>query len=264
MNGSITGRKWASVAERRASAPALMAGECVMDAKAIQSPNRLLASLPLADFDLLRPHLKQIPLVHKTVLFETGGPVDQAYFPHSGIISLVVALAGGQTIETAMIGRDSMVGGASAMNGKISLNKAIVQLPGRASVIDVDRLHKIADANPAFRTTLIRHEQVLFAQAQQTGACNITHAVEERLARWLLRSRDLAGDEELQFTQEFLSQMMGVRRTSVSLIAAKLQEAGLIKYRRGWVKITNLEGLKKASCECYGTIHGHYQRLLGP
>jgi CRP-like cAMP-binding protein len=233
-----------------------------MDAKTIQSPNRLLASLPAADFELLRPHLKPIELVHQTVLFETGDTVERVYFPHSGIISLVVALTGGETIEAAMIGRDSIVGGSSALDGRVSLNKGIVQLEGTAVTLDVQRLRDAADASVALRTTLIRHEQVLFAQAQQSAACNVTHAVEARLARWMLRSRDLTGTDDLEFTQEFLGQMLGVRRTSVSLVAGKLQEAGLIKYRRGHVKISDVERLQEAACECHATVQAHYQRLL--
>jgi hypothetical protein len=166
-------------------------------------------------------------------------------------------------IEAAMIGRDSLVGGSSALDGKIALNKGIVQIPGVASVLAIDRLRKAAEASVAFRTTLIRHEQVLLVQAQQSAACNASHAVEARLARWLLRSRDLSGDDDiLALTQEFLAQMLGVRRTSVTLVARTLQAAGLIKYRRGKVQITDLEGLRETSCECYGTVKEQYDRLL--
>ena len=227
-----------------------------------RSPNRLLASLAPADFALLEPHLKTIEMVHEAVLFETGDEVNRVYFPHSGIVSLVVALAGGETIEAAMIGRDSIVGGSSALDGRVSLNKGIVQLPGETSVLDVQWLRKAAEASIAFRTTLIRHEQVLFAQAQQSAACNASHSVEARMARWLLRSRDLSGDDNLPLTQEFLGQMLGVRRTSVSLVAGALQQAGLISYRRGHIQIENLEGLREAACECYGTVKMHYDRLL--
>lgn len=230
--------------------------------KSIQSQNHLLASLRSADFELLRPHLKQIELVHEKVLFEAGDKVTHIYFPHSGVVSLVVELADGQMIEAAMIGRDSLVGGSSALDGKIALNKGIVQLPGTASILAVDRLRKVAATSVSFRTTLIRHEQVLLVQAQQSAACNASHAVEARLARWLLRSRDLSGDNLLNFTQEFLAQMLGVRRTSVTLVAKTLQEAGLIKYRRGKVQIIDLEGLREACCECHETVKAQYDRLL--
>ncbi len=226
------------------------------------SPNRLLASLSTADFESVRPHLKAVELVHEAVLFEAGARIDRVYFPYSGIISLVVGLGGGEMIEAAMIGRDSMLGGAAALDGQISLNKAIIQLAGAGATLDVARFRKAAEASPAFRTTLIRHEQVLFAQAQQSAACNASHTVEARLARWLLRSRDLSGSDTLALTQEFLAQMLGVRRTSVTLVANTLQDAGLIHYRRGVIDITNMDGLRAASCECYGTVKAHYDRLL--
>ena len=225
-------------------------------------PNRLIASLKTADFDLIRPHLKPIALVKEAVLFATGDRVTQVYFPHSGIISLVIDLASGEMIEAAMIGRDSMVGGSAAMNGQVSLNKAIVQLAGSGSSLDVAQFRKIADQSADLRVTLIRHEETLFAQAQQSVACNATHALEARLARWLLRSRDLSDDDSLDLTQEFLSQMLGVRRTSVSLVANTLQSAGLIHYNRGHIKITNAVGLRDAACECYETVKKNYDRLL--
>jgi CRP-like cAMP-binding protein len=230
--------------------------------KSSYSPNRLLASLDRADFELLRPQLKPVELVHEAVLFETGNPIDRVYFPYSGIISLVIDLAGGEMIEAAMVGRDSMLGGSSALDGLISLNKAIVQLGGTGATLDVARFREVADNSPNFRTTLIRHEQVLFAQAQQSAACNATHTLEARLSRWLLRSRDLSGSDTLGLTQEFLGQMLGVQRSSVSLVAHTLQEAGLIRYSRGRIDILNLGGLRESSCECYGTVKAHYDRLL--
>jgi CRP-like cAMP-binding protein len=155
------------------------------------SPNRLLASLIPADFELLRPHLKPVELVNEVVLFEPGATIDRVYFPHSGIISLVVELSGGQAIEAAMIGRDSMLGATSALDGQVSLNKAIVQLPGAGETLDVAHFRQVAAKGPALRTTLLRHDQVIFVQAQQSAACNASHAVEARLARWLLRSRSV-------------------------------------------------------------------------
>ena len=129
-------------------------------------------------------------------------------------------------------------------------------------ILDVQRLRKVAEASAAIRTTLVRHEQVLLAQAQQSAACNASHTVEARMARWLLRCRDLSGSDTLPLTQEFLAEMLGVRRTSVSLVAGTLQRAGLITYRRGHIQITDLEGLRDASCECYATVKAQYDRLL--
>jgi CRP-like cAMP-binding protein len=230
--------------------------------KSPRSTNRLLASLLPEDFELFRPHLKPVELKNETVLFEAGDPIDRVYFPHCGIISLVVELSGGQAIEAAMIGRDSMLGATSALDGQISLNKAIIQLPGHGETLEVPRFREVVDQSPVLRTTLLRHEQVLFAQAQQSAACNASHTVEARLARWLLRSRDLSGSDTLGLTQEFLANMLGVQRSSVSPVAHALQQAGLIEYSRGRIEITNLAGLRDASCECYGTVKAHYDRLL--
>lgn len=226
-------------------------------------PNRFLASLDMKDFDLLLPQLKPFELVHEDLLFDAGERVNCVYLPHSGAISLVVGLADGQLIEAAMVGRDSLVGGSAALDGRVALNRGIVQVQGAASILDVETLREVADRSVAFRTTLIRHEQAQFAQAQQSAACNVSHSVEARLSRWLLRTRDATGSDTLGLTQEFLAQMLGVRRTSVSLVANTLQAAGLIRYRRGRIEITNLEGLRETSCECYETVKTHSNRLIG-
>jgi len=229
---------------------------------ASRSPNHLLASLSGSDFELLGPQLRSVELVHEAVLAEAGDPLARAYFPHSGVISLVVSLAEGEMVEVAMVGRDSVFGASAALDGGVSLHDAIVQLPGAASIIDIARLRTAAEQSVSLRNTLIRHEQVILVQAQQSAACNATHAVEARLTRWLLRARDLAGSDSLPLTQEFLAQMLGVRRNSVSLVANTLQQAGFIRYHRGHIEITNLEGLKEGCCECYGMVKAHCDRLL--
>jgi CRP-like cAMP-binding protein len=227
-----------------------------------RSPNRLLATLPAADFELLRPHLETAPLVQEVVLVGAGDPLTRVFFPHSGVISLVVKLASGETVEVAMIGRDSVFGGSAALDGNISLTDAVVQLPGVVSTLEVGCLRSAAERSIAFRTTLIRHEQALFAQAQQSAACNAIHPVEARLARWLLRMHDLSEVDTLPLTQDFLAQMIGVNRNSVSVVAHALQQAGTIKYARGHIEITNLERLRDASCECYQSVNMQYKRLL--
>lgn len=225
-----------------------------------RSPNSVLASLPLADFELIRPHLRTVELTNQTVLVRAGERLPHIYFPHTGIISLVMRLQEGDTVEAAMIGRDSMFGAAAALNGDIALNEAIVQLPGRSSVLEIAQLRMAAKESEPFRATLVRHEQALLAQALQSAACNASHTVEARLSRWLLRARDLSGDS-LPLTQEFLAQMLGVQRSSVSIVANTLQRAGLISYRRGHIHITDLAGLEESSCECYETVKAHYDRL---
>lgn len=196
------------------------------------------------------------------VVVEADAPLARVYFPHSGVISLVVSLAGGEMIEAAMVGRDSIFGASAALDGGVSLNDAIVQLAGAASTLDVAHLRAAAEQSTPFLNLLIRHEQVLFMQAQQSAACIAFHTAEARLSRWLLRMRDLSGNDTLPLTQEFLAQMIGVRRNSVSLVANTLQKAGFIRYRRGHIEITDAEGLTESACECYGTVKTHYDRLL--
>jgi CRP-like cAMP-binding protein len=227
-----------------------------------KSPNRLLASLPANAFSAISPHLKIVELKFGDVVAETGSPIRQVYFPYSGVISLVVELDVGAMIETAMVGRDGVLNAAPGLDGKVSLNKGIVQSAGSAGTLEVNRFRRLANEFEPFRSLLIRHEQVLFAQSQQSAACNASHSVEARMCRWLLFMRDLAGSDDLMLTQEFLAQMLSVRRPSVSIVASPLQKAGLIKYSRGHVRLLDVKGLEKRACECYGTVKGHYKRLL--
>ena len=227
-----------------------------------KSPNRLLASLPSGVYSALTPHLKIVELKFGDVVAEAGSAIRQVYFPYSGVISLVVELDVGSMIETAMVGHDGVLNAAPALDGKVSLNKGIVQMAGSAGTIEANRLRQLANEFEPLRSLLIRHEQVLFAQSQQSAACNASHTVEARMCRWLLHMRDFAGSDDLMLTQEFLAQMLGVRRPSVSIVASPLQRAGLIKYSRGRIRVLDVKGLKKEACECYGTVKAHYDRLL--
>src|SRR3954470_619428 len=226
-------------------------------------PNLFLSSLPPAEFDALRPHLRAVELRQSDVLHEIGSPSEKLHFPHNGNVSPVSDLAPGETMQSAMIGRESVVGGSSGLNSQVSLSKAIVQIAGHASWTDAHRLRALADTSDAAREALFRHEQLILVQAQQSAACNATHTVEARLARWLLRCRDLQASDDLPLTQEFISEMMGVRRTSVSVVANTLQQAGFLRYSRGHIRILNLEGLQETTCECYQTVKTHSERLLG-
>jgi CRP-like cAMP-binding protein len=227
-------------------------------------PNRVLASLMLADIEMLAPHLRFVELSEGKILFEAGDAIDQVYFPHKGIVSIVAELTTGEMIETAMIGSEGVVGGLSALDSKISIGSAIVQIAGAASVVDVGHVRQLAEQSIGFRATLIKHEQVLLAQSQQSAACNATHTIEARLSRWLLRCRDLTSSDDLPLTQEFIAQMLGVRRTSVSIVANTLQQAGLIKYKRGHIRVLDLDGLRESACECYASVKSLSDRLIGP
>jgi CRP-like cAMP-binding protein len=226
--------------------------------------NAILAALSESDAAALRLHLKATHLKQKTVLFEAGDNINAVYFPITAVVSLVVGLATGEMTEAAMVGKDGAVGIASALDGKVSLSRAIVQLGGDAMVCDPAAFRSAALQSEKLISKIMRHEQTLFAQAQQSTACMANHEVEARLCRWLLRARDLSGSDHLPFTQEFLAEMLGVRRTSVTTVAHTLQEAGTIKYMRGRIEVLNVEALGDSACECYETVKGQYGQLLGP
>jgi CRP-like cAMP-binding protein len=225
-----------------------------------QSPNLILASLPENVFTALQPRLRTVDLPFGAVIAEIGKPVSQVYFPHSGVVSIVVEMEVGEMIETAMIGRDGVANAMPALNGKISFHKAITQIAGVASAIGVDTLRPFADDFQPLRSALIGHEQVLLAQTQQSAACNASHTVQARMCRWLLRMHDLTQSSDLSLTQEFLAQMLGVRRTSVSLVAGELQRAGLIKYKRGNIHLEDAKQIRDCACECYENVRLHYER----
>jgi CRP-like cAMP-binding protein len=225
-------------------------------------PNRLLQALPAADFEAVHPHLQVVDLTRETVLVEAGRPLSQVWLPHSGIVSLLVSLSEGQAVEVAMIGSDGIVGAAEALFDGISMTDAVVLCPGTASVLSVADLKAIAGQSVAWRNLLARHQQALLAQAQQSVACNASHSVEERLSRWLLRAHDLWNGEALPMTQELLARMLGVQRNAISIVAHTLQEAGIIRYSRGHIEITDLEALRKTSCECYRVVKAKQAQLL--
>ncbi len=227
------------------------------------SPNHVLASLPPHELDLLQDHLRHVELRQGTILHNPQDPIEQTYFPDAGVISLVVLLSTGQSVEAGVIGRNGVIGAAAAMDGQFALNQAIVQVAGSAYVIKSEVLKRLVNESATLRAVFVNNEQAIFAQTQQVAACNAVHHLEERLCRWLLQTRDLIRNDTLPLTQEFLSIMLAVQRSSVTLVARKLQEGGLIRYRRGHIQIIDLEGLEDSSCECYATINRQFERLTG-
>jgi CRP-like cAMP-binding protein len=178
------------------------------------------------------------------------------------MVSLVAALKTGETIEIAAIGREGAVGTKVGLNPQLAFAKAVVQLPGIARRIDITKFQAAAQQSLAITHLATCATDVMAANVQQAAMCNALHPVELRLARWLLHARDRFNSDELPLTQEFLSQMLGVRRTTVSLTANALQKAGLIEYRRGNLKLTDRAGLEKASCDCYGSIRRNVELVL--
>lgn len=229
-----------------------------------RSPNGFLSSHSADDFELLRPHLRQTELSQDMVLVEVDEVLKRAYLPNRGVISLVVKLARGEHVQTAMVGRDSIFGAFSTLGDPVALNTAVVLVPGVASTIDHDQLRMAADQSATLRNALARHGLAVYAQIQQTAGCNASHTVESRLARCLLHTRDLSGSDKLLLTQESMAQMIGARRNSVSLVAHTLQQANFIHYSRGHIEIIDLNGLIETCCECYATVKAQYDRLLQP
>jgi CRP-like cAMP-binding protein len=226
-------------------------------------PNQLLQALPAEEFEVLAPRLKPLQTIRQTVLIEAGSAPAQVIFPHGGAVSVVVNLSEGQAVAAAMIGRDGVIGALEALGGGLSLADAIVLLPGPASVLEFADVRTLAAQSPALRSLLIRHGEMLLAQAQQTAACNAAHAVEARLSRWLLRSHELHDGRMLPLTQELLAQMIGVRRNAISIVAHALREAGIIRYSRGQIEIVDVAALRETSCECHATLKARQQQLLG-
>ena len=225
--------------------------------------NRFLQFLSTQDRELLRPGLRQVALPHGNILFDVGTPIDRIHFPESGIVSLVLPTADGDAVEAGMIGRDGIVGGSAALNGSEAFNRAIVQVSGAALAIDTQSAREAVRASESLRMAFYRFDQLLLAQAQQSALCNARHNVEERLCRWLLRTHDLIETDELPLTQDFLGQMLGVRRSSVTLAASQLQSAGMINYRRGTITMRDKTSMQDAACECYEAIRVQERRLLG-
>jgi CRP-like cAMP-binding protein len=223
--------------------------------------NSLLSRIEPAVYDELAKHVVVIDLTQGDVIAEAHDTVEKVYFPHAGIISCVVELAGGGAIETGMIGRDGAFGGGLALDDKVSLNHVGVQLSGSASVFDAKLIARVAERYPSLRQILMAYEHFNLAQVQQTAACNAVHSVQARTCKWLLRMRDLAGDE-LTVTQQFLAMMMGVRRTSVTGVAIELQKAGMISHSRGRIQILDVDKVKRWACECHDDVRHHYQRLF--
>ena len=226
--------------------------------------NRLLAAIPQPIYAVLQPHLKEVTLKQRKVLFEPGDALDRIYFPQNGMISLLIITTDGAGIEAATIGREGAVGLQRGLGKRRAFTRATVQVGGTLSVIEADRFEKAVHEHEVLRNTIATYTEVLLAEAQQIAACNALHTADARLARWLLQTRDRIESAMLPLTQEFLAQMLGVRRTTVTLVAGSLQAAGLIEYRRGRIEILDAARLEDAACECYGVMqHQHLPGTIG-
>jgi CRP-like cAMP-binding protein len=224
--------------------------------------NRLLSALPTEDRGLLAPHLVPVDLEKGRLIYDPGDLVDQVYFPNDCVISMMTLMENGAAIESATIGREGALGLMAAVAPRQSLSRAIVQAPGSALRIAAGPLHDVWSRSAALRDLVDRHSEALFGHAIQSVACNALHAVEARFSRWLLSCHDRIDSNTVNLTQEFLADMLGVQRTTVTAVAGSMQAKGLIRYRRGVVDILDRAGLEAMTCECYGAVRRGYERLL--
>lgn len=225
--------------------------------------NQILASLPRSAREHLLRRMEHCALEHRQVLVEANEPIRHIYFPSSGVISLVIGTVNGATLEVAMVGREGMVGLPVLFGGESEPISAVVQVAGEALRMSAVAFCEEVERYGVLVQRLHLYAQSLFFQVAQSTACTRHHSVSQRCARWLLTAHDRVGHDEFALTQEALAQMLGVRRASVSAAAARLQETGLIRYRRGTVTIADRAALEQATCECYRIVRAEYQRLLG-
>jgi CRP-like cAMP-binding protein len=225
--------------------------------------NRLLAALPATELAMLMPRMARVTLDLGQTLHRHGDVIEQAYFVESGFISALTVLSDGQPLEIGLIGSEGVAGFSVVLGGKTSFAETMCQTGGEAYRVPVDALrHAFANA-PVLRDLMLRYVLIFQIQVSQTAACNAHHALEQRLARWLLAAHDRSGVPELSLTQDLIAVMLGVRRATVSIAAGTLQRAGVIRYQHGKITIVDRMGLENVACECYEAVNGEYRRLFG-
>jgi CRP-like cAMP-binding protein len=222
-----------------------------------------LAALSPADFSLLASNLTEVSLTPLgDVLQEAGEAIKHVYFPQFGMISLLAVMQNGSAVETATVGREGAAGAMSGLGSRIAAHRSVVQIEGSASRIAAARFEAAVNGSASIKDLLVRYSDSLMMMVQQSAGCHALHSLEARLSRWLLQTRDRSDSNRLPLTQEFLSQMLGVRRTTLTLIARDLQKAGLIRYRRGLIEIMDRSGLEAKACECYGVIRQRSEEVF--
>lgn len=240
------------------AAAATLSGE---DAPAQEMTNQILKSVPANEYELISPHLEYVELPHHEILHEAGEKIEHAYFLDEGLASLVVLTSDGRSVEVAIVGREGVVGTPLAVGLHRGPYRSIMQISGKGHRIQSDVLEDTMRRAPQLRLLMNRYVLMQGLQIAQIAACNRLHEIEQRLARWLLMCQDRVDSELLPVTHEFLAQMLGTGRPSVSLAAGILQKAGTIENLRGTVKIQNRKELESAACECYRAIQ-HFNRSL--
>jgi CRP-like cAMP-binding protein len=226
--------------------------------------NQLLGAFELPARNRILAKLQPVTLKLGTVVCEAGGHLDHVYFPEGSVLSLLTVLENGSAIECANIGREGAFGLFAAMYSRVSFNQAVVQLEGPMSKCPIEALRSEFESSVGIQNLFVSYSETLLSQVMQTVACNALHTIEERMSRWLLMMHDRAEGEMLTYTHEFLAQILGANRTSVTIAAQSLQNAGLISYRRGRMQIRDRAGLEQVSCECYAVVKARFDAFLTP
>ena len=229
----------------------------------IPPKNRLLAALPLEEYERLLSNLETVSLTLKQVLYEPNVPIQHVYFLNHGVVSLVNIMEDGRVVEIATVGNEGMIGVPVFLGTDKTPHQSVVQIPGDAIKMKADVFKDSVSQGGSLQSLVQRYTQALFNQIAQSAACNRIHSIEERCCRWILMTHDRVGSDQFLLTQEFLCQILGVRRPSVSVVTAILQKAGLINYSRGRMTILDREGLEASTCECYRIVQAEFDRLLG-
>ena len=225
--------------------------------------NRILAALPAAEFAVLSRKLTPVTMELGETLHRHGDVIEHVYFVETGFISVLTVLANGSPLEIALVGLEGVAGVSVVLGGKTSYAETMCQTGGKAYRMPAEALREVFANAPVLRDHLLRYVLIFQIQVAQTAACNAHHALEQRLARWLLAAHDRCGVPELSLTQDLIAVMLGVRRATVSIAASTLQRAGIIRYQHGKITIIERVGLEDAACECYEAVNGEYRRLFG-
>lgn len=224
--------------------------------------NQLLAALPVEAYQRLLPHLELISLPLRKVVHQPNEAIEYVYFPNQALISLVTILEDGSTVENSLVGREGMIGIQVVLGNRTMPHQAIVQISNGGMRMPIAALMAEFNRKEALHDLLLRYLRFLLIDVSQGNCCNSIHSIEERFARWLLTVSDRLQSNELPLTQEFIAQMLGTRRASVTVAAGMLQQAGMIRYRRGQITILNRENLEATTCECYQVLKAEYDQLL--
>jgi len=225
--------------------------------------NRILNALPPEDYACLAPHLEFVSLTRGEILHRPDEPITYVYFPNRGTVSVFSAFSDGGGVEVGMVGNEGLFSVSVFLGSVMSPLEALVQLSGDAVRARADLLKQEFKKCEALHDIVLRYAQAFIIQVAQAAACNRAHKIEGRLARWLLMCQDRAMSGELALTHEFIAAMLGIRRAGVTEAACAFQRAGLIKYNRGHITVTDRAGLEAASCECYSLVRSEFDRLLG-